>query len=410
MNTIAKLLPVAGVQAGTACARIKQTEQDDLSLFSLNPGSVCAAVFTRNAFCAAPVEIAREHLSRQAPRFLLINSGNANAGTGVRGKADALAYCQTLAEAAGCATEAVLPFSTGVIGQRLPVDKIRAALPDALRALRPDGWDSAARAIMTTDTVPKGVSVTGTIQEKPFTVTGIAKGAGMIRPDMAAVRQTTAKQATLLAFIATDAKVSKPILQACLDSAANASFNRITVDGDTSTNDACVLIASGRTATIAEAHGPAFAVLQQAVTEVCTQLAQALVRDAEGASKFITIAVEEGHSEQECLQVAYTIAHSPLVKTAFFASDANWGRILAAIGRADIADLDIQPIRIYLGDVCIVRNGGCAEEYTEEQGQAVMAAQEITVRVLLGRGEHLARIWTCDLSYDYVRINAEYRT
>jgi len=350
----------------------------------------------------APVEVARAHLRRTVPRYLLVNSGNANAGTGARGLADAEATCASLAALGRCDAAQVLPFSTGVIGQPLPIGKISAALPRALENLSAPGWKAAARAIMTTDTVPKLCSTTVDVGGTAVTVTGIAKGAGMIRPDMA----------TMLAFVATDACLGRAAVDRCLSEAVNASFNRITVDGDTSTNDACVLMATGKAAMPA-IDGPEnahYSVLQQAVTQVCTSLAQAIVRDGEGATKFITVAVEGGRTEQECLQVAYTIAHSPLVKTAFFASDPNWGRILAAVGRAGIPGLDIARLTIHLDDVCIVRNGGLADDYTEVRGQTVMSRKDITVRVGLQRGNARSEVWTCDFSYDYVRINAEYRT
>ncbi len=394
--------PVAGVRLGTACAGIKEAARRDLVIIALEPGSVCTAVFTRNLFCAAPVTVARDHLNRTVPRYLLINTGNANAGTGIRGEADALACCQKLAEIAACPTEAVLPFSTGVISELLAVDRIQAALPAAWAALVPAGWEDAAHGIMTTDTVPKGASTTVKIDGETVTVTGISKGAGMIRPDMA----------TLLAFIATDAALDQKLLQHCLQAAVDRTFNRITVDGDTSTNDACVLISTGGSSLppISEANDPRYPPLVAAVCEVCEQLAQAIVRDGEGASKFITIEVNGGREEQECLKIAYAIAHSPLVKTAFFASDPNWGRILAAVGRAGVDDLDIDALTLHLDELCLVRRGGRATEYREEAGQAVMDREEITIRVELNRGSAQTRIWTCDLSYDYIRINAEYRT
>lgn len=396
------VLPVDGVRLGTACAGIKRTDRDDLALIELDPGAACAAVFTRNAFCAAPVEVAREHLGREAPRYLLINSGNANAGTGARGAADAAATCEAVARLGGCEAAAVLPFSTGVIGQSLPVHKISLAMPQAFAKLSAQNWEAAARAIMTTDTVPKLCSTTIDIGGVEVTVTGIAKGAGMIRPDMA----------TMLAFIATDAPLSRAAADHCLRRAVDCSFNRITVDGDTSTNDACVLMATGKAPMdpVDGPEDPRYGLLQPAVAEVCTSLAQAIVRDGEGATKFITVAVEGGRSEQECLLVAYAVAHSPLVKTAFFASDPNWGRILAAVGRAGVAALDIALVTIYLDDVCIVRNGGPAEDYTEQRGQEVMNREDITVTVDLARGSSRTEVWTCDFSYDYVRINAEYRT
>lgn len=410
-----ELLPlhsIAGIKVGTADANIKYIERDDLALFELPPQSTCAAVFTRNAFCAAPVTVAKQHLATTTPRYLLINSGNANAGMGERGLNAAFSCCETVAQLTGCTAQEVLPFSTGVIGAPLPVEKIQAALPTALAALDVQGWEKAAGAIMTTDTAPKGESVQVTINNQTVTVTGIAKGAGMIRPDMA----------TLLVFVATDAAVEASVLKTCLAQAMNDSFHRITVDGDTSTNDACVLIATGQSQLppINSTSDSAYISFCQAISHVCQQLAQKIVRDAEGVTKFITIDVDEGGTEKECLDVAYTIAHSPLVKTAFFASDANWGRILAAVGRAGIVNLDIQAVKIYLGDVCIVENGGVADSYTEEQGQGIMSEAEILIRVVLARGKsqggdggdngHHVRIWTSDLSHDYVRINAEYRT
>ncbi len=394
--------PVAGIRLGIARAGIKEAGRRDVVIIEAAQGSVCAAVFTRNLFCAAPVKVARDHLNQTAPRYLLINTGNANAGTGEQGVVDALACCEKLAEIAVCPTEAVLPFSTGVISEPLAVDKIQAALPAALTSLSPSGWEDAAHGIMTTDTVPKGASTTVEIDGETVTVTGISKGAGMIRPDMA----------TMLAFIATDAAVDQSLLQQCLQAAVDRTFNRITVDGDTSTNDACVLISTGKSSLspILQADDPRYFLLQKAVCDICEQLAQAIVRDGEGASKFITIEVAGGRDEQECLKIAYTIAHSPLVKTAFFASDPNWGRILAAVGRAGVDDLDINALTLYLDELCLVRHGGRAAEYREEAGQAVMDREEITIRVELGRGAAQTRIWTCDLSYDYIRINAEYRT
>jgi glutamate N-acetyltransferase/amino-acid N-acetyltransferase len=365
-------------------------------------GSTCAAVFTQNAFCAAPVVVAREHLADHAPRYLLINSGNANAGTGRQGYAIAQASCEAVAGQAGCHATEVLPFSTGVIGELLPLEKLQAAVPQAHASLSEDGWLTAANAIMTTDTLAKGISEQCTIDGKTVTITGMAKGSGMIRPNMA----------TMLAYVATDAAVSQPVLDACLRKAVNKSFNRITVDSDTSTNDACVLMASGAAANavIDDEHSEAAVTLFASVEKVCAFLAQAIIRDGEGATKLMTIDVAGGVDDAECETVAYTIAHSPLVKTAFFASDPNWGRILAAVGRAGLSDLDLNAITIHLDDVCIVRDGGRAGDYTEAAGQKVMGQDEITVRVVLGRGDASTRVWTCDLSYDYVRINAEYRT
>ncbi|WP_069471299.1 bifunctional glutamate N-acetyltransferase/amino-acid acetyltransferase ArgJ [Candidatus Marithrix sp. Canyon 246] len=386
---------VNGIKLGTACAQIKQAERDDLALLELAPESTCAAVFTRNAFCAAPVTVARQHLAATNPRYLLINSGNANAGTGLDGLRDALSCCEAVAKLTNCAVNEVLPFSTGVIGQALPVEKIKAALPAAVAALDSDAWQQAAEAIMTTDTVAKLASVT-----EPFAIIGIAKGSGMIKPDMA----------TMLSYVATDVKAPASVLQAALNQAVEKSFNRITIDSDTSTNDACVLIATGKGVAIDNTDHPAFVDFCKAVTDICLQLAQAIVRDGEGATKFITVSVEQAATKQECLDVAYTIAHSPLVKTAFFASDPNWGRILAAVGRSGIEQFDINAVKIYLDDVCIVENGGVAETYTEQQGQEVMNKTDIKITVLLGRGESQDAVYTSDLSYDYVKINAEYRT
>jgi glutamate N-acetyltransferase/amino-acid N-acetyltransferase len=330
-----------------------------------------------------------------------VNTGYANAGTGNQGMKDALACCETLASVAGCASHEVLPFSTGVIGEPLPVETIQAGIPAAFSTLSPSGWEDAAHGIMTTDTVPKAASCRVEIAGHTVTVSGIAKGAGMIRPDMA----------TMLAFIATDAAIDKRLLQICLRTAVERSFNRITVDGDTSTNDACLLMATGQSSlpeiSCEDENYPA---LSAAITDVCEQLATAIVRDGEGASKFVTVDVQGGESRDACLQVAYAIAHSPLVKTALFASDPNWGRILAAVGRAGLADLDLQKVDIYLDDVCIVSQGARAESYREAEGQRVMDQPDLTIRVVLGRGEYTERVWTCDLSYEYVRINAEYRT
>jgi glutamate N-acetyltransferase/amino-acid N-acetyltransferase len=395
-------LPVAGVRLGSASLGIRSDPRDDLAVMELAAGSRAAAVFTQNVFCAAPVTVAREHLSGQAPRYLLINAGNANAGTGAGGLEAARSCCRALAERTGCEMDQVLPFSTGVVGEPLQVARFPEAIDVALADLDANGWSRAARAIMTTDTVAKGTSRQFDVNGRTVTVTGIVKGAGMIRPDMA----------TMLAFLATDADVAQPMLEDCLSRAVSHSFNRITVDGDTSTNDACVLVATGAEGAprIDETPASGAEALRGAVSEVCTWLAQAIVRDAEGASKFITIAVNGGRDEAECLRLAYEIAHSPLVMTAMYASDANWGRILAVVGRAGLEDLDIGTVRIDLGDVCIVSGGERAPAYTEEQGQRVMSGEEITVSVALGRGSARATVWTSDLSHEYVTINAEYRT
>ncbi|MGZ8224388.1 MAG: bifunctional glutamate N-acetyltransferase/amino-acid acetyltransferase ArgJ, partial [Methylobacter sp.] len=388
------------VQLGTACAGIKQTVRDDILVIQMADHSTCAAVFTRNAFCAAPVHLAKANLAH-APHWLLINSGNANAGTGLQGMQDALASCAGLAAVAGCAANQVLPFSTGVIGQPLPVEKINAALPAAVTNLSPGNWDKAAKAIMTTDTFPKGVSKVISIEGNPITINGISKGAGMIQPNMA----------TMLGFIATDAKIKQHLLQECLTQGVEQSFNRITVDGDTSTNDACVLMATGCSAAPEiTRNSESYMIFADAVMTVCKQLAEAIVRDGEGATKLMRIVVEQSLNDEEAVRVGKTIAHSPLVKTAFFAGDPNWGRILAAVGRAGVENMDLDKIQIFLDDVCIVKNGGRADTYTEEAGQQVMNQEEITVTVKLGRGEACQEILTCDFSYEYVRINAEYRT
>lgn len=393
-------LAIAGIRLGTACAGIKYPNRRDLVVIEAAVGTQAAAVFTQNAFCAAPVVIARNHLAAAPPRYLVINTGNANAGTGRQGLADAQETCRSLAEQVGCRFEEVLPFSTGVIGEPLPLDRLTAGLPQALAALRPDGWLEAARGIMTTDTRPKMASRRTVIQGQEITVTGIAKGAGMIRPDMA----------TMLAFVATNIGADQQILHQVLAAAVADSFNAITVDGDTSTNDACILLATGQSGVTVSADGPDYELFAKLVTEVCTELAQAIIRDGEGATKFITVRVEGGRDEAECRQTAYTIAHSPLIKTAFFASDPNWGRILAAVGRAGLVGLDLEKVAIFLDEVCIVQGGGRAPGYTEAQGQKVMQRADITIKVALGRGAAAACIWTTDLSSDYVRINADYRT
>jgi len=393
---------VAGVRVGVAEAGIRKQNRRDLVVFELAEGSTVAAVFTRNAFCAAPVTVAKQHLQIASSRYWVVNTGNANAGTGAQGMADANTTCAALAQLGGCRVEQVLPFSTGVIGEPLPVGRLVAGLPAALANLSEQGWEQAAHGIMTTDTVPKGATRQVSIAGRTVTVTGISKGSGMIRPDMA----------TMLAYVATDAPVTQSALQAMLRNAVNKSFNRITVDGDTSTNDACVLAATGR------AGGPVidsiassdYVALAGAVDSVCLELAQAVVRDGEGATKFISVQIEGGRNEGECEMVAYAIAHSPLVKTALFASDPNWGRILAAVGRAGVPDLNLEAVTIHVDDVCIVRNGGRATDYAETKGQAVFARSEITIAVNLARGAARTTVWTCDFSYDYVKINAEYRS
>ncbi|RRQ23123.1 bifunctional glutamate N-acetyltransferase/amino-acid acetyltransferase ArgJ [Thiohalobacter thiocyanaticus] len=394
------LLPVPGIRLGTAEAGIKKPGRRDLVVIELAPGSHCAGLFTRNAFCAAPVVVARNHLLEAAPRYLVINTGNANAGTGQRGLDAAADTCRELAVQAGVTPAEVLPFSTGVIGEPLPLDRLLAGLPAALSGLDANGWLDAAAGIMTTDTVPKGISRKLSLGGREVTLTGIAKGAGMIRPDMA----------TMLAFIGTDAGIEAPDLHGLLVQAAERSFNRITVDGDTSTNDALMLMASGASGVRLERGTPDWTAFAEALTEVFRFLAQSIVRDGEGATKFVRVEVSGGAGSAECLQVGYTVAHSPLVKTALFASDPNWGRILAAVGRAGLEDLALERVEIHLDDVCIVRGGGRAEDYTEAAGQRVLAQEEFAIRIDLGRGEASESVWTTDLSYDYVRINAEYRT
>ncbi|PPE68998.1 bifunctional glutamate N-acetyltransferase/amino-acid acetyltransferase ArgJ [Caldimonas thermodepolymerans] len=397
------LHPVPGVRLGIAMAGMRKANRRDLTVIALDEGSAVAGVFTQNRFCAAPVQVAREHLALGAgTRALVVNTGNANAGTGEDGLARARATCAALAQLMQLRPEQVLPFSTGVIMEPLPVERIEAGLPAALADLKADNWAVAAEAIMTTDTVPKAASRQMQVDGHTVTVTGISKGAGMIRPNMA----------TMLSFVATDANIEPAALQALVREAADLSFNRITVDGDTSTNDSFVLIASRRAghAPITALDTPAGRALRDAVVAVAEQLAQAIVRDGEGATKFITVQVEGGRSVQECQQVAYAIAHSPLVKTAFYASDPNLGRILAAVGYAGIADLDQGRIELYLDDVHVATRGGRHPDYRDEDGQRVMKQSEITVRVGLGRGEAQAVVWTCDLSHDYVSINADYRS
>ena len=401
LGPLPTLHPVAGFELGIASAGIKRPGRKDVVVMRCAEGSSVAGVFTLNAFCAAPVILAKQRV--QGPvRYLLTNTGNANAGTGAPGLAAATRTCAKLAELTGVDASAVLPYSTGVIGEPLPVEKIEGALQAALDDLAEDHWAEAATGIMTTDTLPKGASRQFQQDGVTVTVTGISKGAGMIRPNMA----------TMLGYIATDAKVSREVLQDLLLDGANKSFNRITIDGDTSTNDCCMLIATGKAnlPEITEARGPLFDALKQAVLDVCMEVAQAIVRDGEGATKFVTVEVNGGANLQECLDVGYTVAHSPLIKTALFASDPNWGRILAAVGRAGVPDLDVSKIDVFLGEVCIASGGARAATYTEEQGSAVMAREEITIRIELGRGVCSETIWTTDLSHEYVKINAEYRT
>jgi glutamate N-acetyltransferase / amino-acid N-acetyltransferase len=402
-QTEPELHQVAGVRIGVAMAAIRKANRRDLTVVLIDPGAAVAGVFTENRFCAAPVQLCRANLEGGSEvRSLLINTGNANAGTGADGLTRARSTCAALARLLGCAPEQVLPFSTGVIMETLPNDRIEAALPAALADAQPGHWAEAAQAIMTTDTVPKAASLTVQLAGKPVVVTGISKGAGMIRPNMA----------TMLGFVATDAAIDPSLMQQLVGEAADESFNCITIDGDTSTNDSFVLIATHRAGnapvtSLASAEGR---VLRDAVVEVSRRLAQAIVRDGEGATKFITVRVDGGASVAECRKAAYAVAHSPLVKTAFFASDPNLGRILAAVGYAGIDDLDQTRIDLFLDDVHVVEGGGRRPSYREEDGQRVMKQAEITVRVDLHRGSASATIWTCDLSYDYVKINADYRS
>ena len=399
-KTADQLLNIDGIQLFTSRAGIKQTDRADLTLMVLSGGNTVGAVFTTNRFCAAPVHIAKSHLfDEDGVRAIIINTGNANAGTGAQGRIDAIETCAATAEQTGCKPSQVLPFSTGVILEPLPVGKITAALPK----MQPADWADAARAIMTTDTVPKSASREGSVGEKhTVRATGIAKGSGMIHPNMA----------TMLSFIATDAKVSQPVLQLMTQEIADETFNTITVDGDTSTNDSFVIIATGKNSQseIDNIADPRYKQLKDLLGSLALELAQAIVRDGEGATKFITVRVENAKTRDEARQVAYAVAHSPLVKTAFFASDPNLGRLLAAIGYAGIADLDADILEMYLDDVLVAENGGRAASYTEEQGQAVMAKDEITVCIKLHRGQAAATVYTCDLSHDYVSINADYRS
>jgi glutamate N-acetyltransferase/amino-acid N-acetyltransferase len=398
-----QLLPVAGVTLGIAEAGIKKAERKDLLVIKLEQGSRVAGVFTKNRFCAAPVTVCKEHLASGAEiRALVVNTGNANAGTGEDGLARAHKTCAELAALLGCEAGQVLPFSTGVIMEPLPLDKLVAGLPLCVADLKAGNWHNAAQAIMTTDIVHKAVSRQVDIGGTRVTLTGIAKGSGMIHPNMA----------TMLGYVATDAKIGQPLVEAAVRYAADGSFNRITVDGDTSTNDSFMLIATGQAA-MAEITNPnsaEYEAFRAALTEVAAYLAQAIVRDGEGATKFISVEVNGGADDEECAQVAYAIARSPLVKTAFFASDPNLGRIQAAIGYAGIDDLDVAKVKLYLGDVLVSENGGRAASYREEDGQRVMKEAEIRVRVELNRGQASTTVWTCDFSYDYVRINADYRS
>ena len=396
------LLPVTGIKLGFAQAHVRKPNRKDVLVIVLPENSAVAGVFTLNRFCAAPVTLCKEHLAQQAGiRALLVNTGCANAGTGESGLKDAKQTCNILAQQLGISANQILPFSTGVILEPLPVDKIVAGLPTAIENLKEDNWLNAAEAIMTTDIIAKGTSRQIQLEGKTITITGISKGSGMIHPNMA----------TMLGYIATDAVVSQSALEVIIQYAVNKSFNCITVDGDTSTNDSLILMAThlAGNSEITE-HSSGYIALRDALTEVAIELAQAIVRDGEGATKFMTIQVEAGKDEEECRKVAYAIAHSPLIKTAFFASDPNLGRILAAIGYAGIADLDVNTMELYLGDVLVAENGGRAASYKEEQGAAIMKESDILVRVVLNRGLATSTVWTCDFSYDYVKINADYRS
>lgn len=392
--------PVAGIRLATAAAGIRYADRDDVLLVELSPKTLSSAVFTRNRFCAAPVVVARENLSASTPRLLVFNSGNANAGTGQQGLSDVRDITGAFAAAANCAADQVLPFSTGVIGERLGSEKICAQIPSLLERLSESSWGDGAAAVMTTDTVPKTASVRVSVDGTNYQVTGFCKGSGMIHPDMA----------TMLAFVATDAPITQDYLDTLLQDSVASTFNRITIDGDTSTNDSCVLSASaavdGEPLTPAHPHAKAVA---EGIRQVCESLAKAAVRDGEGATKFVEIVVE-GINEKDALVVANTVALSPLVKTALFAGDPNWGRILAAVGRAPVDALDLEQVSIWLGDCQIVQHGEPCPDYDEQQAAAVMSHEDITIRIAVGPGPEKTRVWTCDFSYDYVRINAEYRS
>lgn len=393
---------VKGIKIGTTEAYIRYPNRRDLVIFEFEAGTEVAGVFTQNTFCAAPVQLSKSHLQQNQPRYLLINTGNANAGTGSIGLENAQRSCQALAEQVGVDPTQVLPFSTGVIGEQLPIDRLCDGLQAALSTLSAAAWHDAATGIMTTDTTPKGASEQFELDGVMYTMTGISKGAGMIRPNMA----------TMLGFVATDLAIEKSVLAQLLQQAVNQSFNRITVDGDTSTNDSCILAATAQAGgeMITSANDPRYAPVQDVLNRIMLRLAQLIIRDGEGATKFITVAVKGGAHTQECCDVAYNIAHSPLVKTALFASDPNWGRIVCAIGNAGIVDLDVSNVQVWLDDVQICKNGGAAPDYREEAGAAVMSQTEMTIHVELGRGAAQDTVYTCDLSYDYVKINADYRS
>ena len=396
-SDLPELHPVLGFKLGTTSAGIKSADRPDLVVMEIAEGSSVAALFTKNAFCAAPVTVCKERLARCTPRYLVTNTGNANAGTGEQGLLDATQTCSALATLAGVEIDTILPFSTGVIGELLPIDKLLAGLPDAFEQLSESGWTDAAQGILTTDTRAKGSS-TQFGSDKSVTITGIAKGSGMIKPNMA----------TMLAYVATDAVINEELLHRALTLATEKSFNRITVDSDTSTNDSVVLVATGASGVIIDEES--FDSFLENLCQVFTDLAQAIIRDAEGSSKFVTVVVDTAINQSEALKVAYTIAESPLVKTALSASDPNWGRILAAIGRSGIEDLDVNEVQILLNSVLIADHGARAPSYSEEAGQAAMQPEDIEIRVCLNRGDASEVVWTSDLTHEYVRINAEYRT
>ena len=394
---------IRGLKIGTGSAGIKQTQRPDLVVFELADGATTAGIFTLNAFCAAPVQICKKHLATTDQiKYLVINTGNANAGTGDAGYQDAMTICEAIAKDKNVSVNSILPFSTGVIGERLPMEKILTALPAVFNSTIENNWYIASQGIMTTDTKPKGFSTSFEYQGKVISISGVSKGAGMIMPNMA----------TMLGFIATDLAVSQPILNKLCSELGDKSFNRITIDGDTSTNDSCILMATGAVELpIVESESDElYEVFKAELNKVFMYLAQAIVRDGEGATKFVTVDVSSCETSQEALKVAYTVAHSPLVKTALFASDANWGRILAAVGRSGVENMDLSKIQIYLDDVCIVENGARANSYTEDAGSKVMAQDELSIRILMGRGDVKETIWTTDLSHEYVSINADYRS
>ena len=397
---LVKLNPVKGIKIGITEAHVRYAGRKDLTVFDIIAGANTAVVTTQNQFCAAPVQLLREFIGKDSPRYLIVNTGNANAATGEDGKQRAKTTCVALAEKTGVAAEQVLPYSTGVIGETLPADKIIAGLDSALANLTEDNWLGAAHSIMTTDTTPKGHSEIVEIDGTTYTVTGISKGAGMIRPNMA----------TMLGFVATDANIEKSLLQNILTDTVNQSFNRITVDGDTSTNDCCTLIATGQVGEMIDSENhPHYQAIYEAINNVMIRIAQLIVRDGEGATKFITVKVTGGETSEECAKIAYEVAHSPLVKTAFFASDPNWGRILAAVGKAGVL-LDQSKVAVSLDEVRICERGGLAQDYTEARGSEVMKRPEITIHIELGRGQASDTVYTCDLSYEYVKINADYRS